>query len=132
MIEKLKAMFPDMLLGMIVAVLDIVLNQGQGYPASHLLCDGFFVAAVMLLGTGGIRFCQSKGALDGLGYGASYLMNTFLHAGRQDAREEDYFSYCQRKAEERKPYGNTILAGCFYMVLALMCLVIYQLTPVSG
>ena len=132
MIEKLKNVFPDFLAGLFVAMLVIFLNRDQGYPVTHLLCDGFFVAAVMLLGVGGIRFCQGKGALDGIGYGVSNMFNMFIHAGRQDAREEDYFSYCQRKAEERKPYGNCLLAGSFYLILSLMCLVVYQMMETAA
>ena len=132
MTEKFKAMIPDLCIGLAAGALSLGLNWNSEYPLLHLLCDAFFVAAVVLLGAGGIAFCQSKGALDMLGYGVSSLLNLFLHAGRRDAKEEDYYSYCQRKAEGRKPYAHTLWAGLCFLVPAVICLVLYQLFPVNG
>ena len=132
MTDKLKAMIPDLVLGLAAAVFTVVLNWNAGYSLIHLLCDGCFVAAVLLLGAGGIVFCQSKGGLDMLGYGMSSLLNMFLHAGRKDAREEDYYTYCQRKAQERKPFAHTLMAGSCYLVLAVIFLILYSVLPVSG
>jgi hypothetical protein len=129
--EKLKAMLPDLGIGCAAMMLSVFLNRNLGYSLPHLLCDGFFVAAVVLLGSGGLAFCSAKGGLDMLGYGVSSLFNMFLHAGRKDAREEDYYTYVQRKAENRKPYAHTLMAGLCYLVLAVIFLVIYQMMPVS-
>ena len=123
MSETRKSILADLTVGMMIAFAVYLLNQSRESGLMHKLCDCFFVAAVALLGSGGIRFCTSRGALDMLGYGFKTVGEFFTKAGRLDGPDEDYFTYCQRKAEERKPFGHFLIAGALYLVLSVIFLI---------
>lgn len=130
MTDKQKSIVTDFVLGLAAVVLVIYLNRDQGYPVVHLLCDGFFVAAVLLLGSGGLVICRNKGAFDMMGYGVKSVVNMVIPATRLGGPEqdEDYPTYCQRKAAERKPAPHLLVAGGIYLALSVVCMVIYSMT----
>lgn len=123
MSESRKSIVADLTVGMMIAFGVYLLNQDQGHSLTHTLSDCFFVAAVVLLGSGGLRFCTSRGALDMLGYGFKTVGEFFTKAGRLDGPDEDYFTYCQRKAEERKPFTHFLIAGLIYLGLSAIFLI---------
>ena len=120
MSESQKSILVDLLLGLVISVSIFVLKFDAGYSALHLLSDCTFVPAVVLLGLGGLRLCVNSGSLDMLGYGFSTLRDTFRNFGKINAGpSEDYFSYTQRVAGERKPYGHYLIAGVVFLILSL-------------
>ena len=56
-------------LGVLLCAMVIFINRDQGYGLLRQLCDGCFVAAVLLLGAGVLRYVTNQGAFDVLGYG---------------------------------------------------------------
>ena len=124
MSENRKSFLADLVLGLLIAMLVYLLNRDMEYSLTHMLCDCCFVAAVVLLGTGGIRFCTSRGAMDMLGYGFKTVGEMFTKAGRLDGPDEDYYDYVQRKAGERKPFGHYLAAGLVYLILAVIFLLL--------
>ena len=124
MSENRKSFLADLILGLLIAILVFLLNKEMEYSLTHKLCDGCFVAAVVLLGTGGIRFCNSRGAMDMLSYGFKTVGEMFTKAGRLDGPDEDYFGYVQRKSKERKPFAHYLVAGLIYLVLAAIFLLL--------
>lgn len=127
MSETRKSLVSDGILGLMITVLVFLMGQGRGHSVLHNLCDGTFVAAVVLLGSGGIRFCTSRGALDMLGYGFKTVGEFFTKAGRLDGPDEDYYEYCQRKAQERKPFGHYLIVGLVFLILSAVLLVIHSM-----
>lgn len=123
----MKAVIADLALGLLVIALVWFVNAEQEYTLVHRLCDGCYVAAVVLLGSGGLAFCRNKGALDIFGYGAHSLITMFNPGNRLARPKEDYYEYCKRKAEERKPFGHMLIAGAVYLVLALVFVAIYSM-----
>ncbi|MBR2047424.1 MAG: DUF3899 domain-containing protein [Oscillospiraceae bacterium] len=124
MSENRKSFLADLILGALIFLGVFLLNRGQGFTLTRQLCDGAFVAAVILLGSGGIRFCSARGGLDMLGYGFKSVVEMFTKAGRMDGPDEDYFDYVQRKSEERKPFGHYLIAGSIFLALSLVFLVL--------
>lgn len=130
--EKRKSLIADLIVGALIAVAVIAMNWNSGYPLSQRLCDGFFVAGVVLVGLGGIKFARNKGTFDVAGYG----LKTALHAAlpflgsrtNQNNREEDFMDYRERKEKARKPAAAELWAGLVYMVLAVAMLAVYMLT----
>ena len=127
MSETRKSFVSDGILGLMITVLVYLMGQGRGHGPLHNLCDGTFVAAVVLLGSGGIRFCTSRGALDMLGYGFKTVGEFFTKAGRLDGPDEDYYEYCQRKAQERKPFSHYLIVGLVFLILSAVLLVIHSM-----
>lgn len=123
--EKYKTFLMDLGVGAVVTALVFWLNEGRGYPFFHSLCNGFFVAAVMLLGVGGIRAARNKGTFDVAGFGLSWMAYTAFPFLRGDREEEDIHEYRQRKAQERRGAGGLLAAGAIYLALSVLALCLY-------
>lgn len=111
--------------GAAIAAAVCALNVGRGYGWSRSVCDGLFVASVMLLGTGGIRAVGSRGAFDVAGYGLrSALELAFPILKREE--KEDIHQYRERKEAQRKSPAGLLLAGGAYFLLSLAALAVYE------
>lgn len=130
MTDKQKSYLAEFGAGLLIVAYVVFINRNTGHTIVHLLCDGCFVAAVLLLGCGGILFCQKKGAFDIFGYGMKSALGLILPgASLMDSDvKEDYFTYCERKAKERKNHHQPVLVGLGYLVLSGVFMVIYTLT----
>ena len=128
MSENQKSILVDLLLGLAIAVAIFLWKFSAGYAMLHLLSDCTFVPGVILLGMGGLRLCVNSGSLDMLGYGFSTLRNNLRNIGRMDGGpKEDYYSYSQRVAEERKPCGHYLIAGAVFLVISIGLVAAYSL-----
>ncbi len=129
MSTRKKSFLANLIVGALIAVGVISLKWNPEKNLWHQLCDGFFLAAAMLLGSGGLRGIAKTGSFDAMGYGLKSAVQTFLPMlGSSTGRmEEDFYSYKERKAEERKPFVDMLLAGGVYLALSLMCLALYYL-----
>lgn len=123
----MKKIIASSITGLIIAVLVIVVNWRLQQPFVQRLCDGAFVAGVLLVGMGGLKFVRNQGFFDIPSYGISYTIHMAIPA-LGPLKDEDLLSYKERKKEERKPAGDMIIAGCVYLVLAAILLVIYNMT----
>ena len=130
MTDKQKSYLMDAVTGALIVAYVVFVNRGSGHSIFHLLCDGCFVAAVLLLGVGGIMFCRKKGAFDIFGYGMKTALGLLVPGASlmDNGEREDYFTYCERKASERKPHHQPMLVGVCYLVLSLVFMVIYTVT----
>lgn len=129
MSENWKKLLISLISGMVIAVVVVALNWSSGYPIIHKLCDGFFVAAVVLLGVGGLKVARNAGNFDMISYGvksALYITLPWLKSNSPlEHKEEDFVSYKERKRGERKPANDLLIAGVVYLVLASMLLIVY-------
>ena len=118
--EKLKLIIIWLVLGLALSALAVAMSWNQGYSWSHLLCDGFFFAAVMLLGMGGLKFFRNRGAFDMMSYSISsvfQLYNPFAKLGKGE--QEEFADYKERKEAQRKSPSDLLWAGLVYLVLAV-------------
>ena len=115
-----------LLVGFVIAAAVFALNMSREYGAARSVCDGFFVAAVLLLGIGGIRGVRNRGAFDVTGYGVKTALETALPILRHDGKKETMDEYRQRKAEERKSSRGLLLAGAVYFLLSLVAFLVYR------
>lgn len=127
MSEKKKDLLANLLFGAVIAAAVFALNLSRDYEVTRCICDGFFVAAVMLLGIGGIRGVRNRGAFDVMGYGVKNALETALPFLRRDNEKESIDDYRERKAEARKGSRGILLAGGVYFVLSLAALALYYI-----
>ena len=126
MSDKRKEFLTYLIMGALVTVPAYLLSAGRGYPVLHSLCDGFFVAATILLGVGGLRGIRNRGAFDVAGYGISSVLHiTFPFLGKD--KDEDIVEYRQRKTESRKGAGGLLAAGAVYLALSVIVLCLYYM-----
>ncbi|MCM1236219.1 MAG: DUF3899 domain-containing protein [Ruminococcus flavefaciens] len=126
MSEKRKAFLTSLAAGAILAAAVCALNVSRGYGLSRSVCDGFFVAAVMLLGVGAIRAINNRGAFDVAGYGLRMAVELVLPVLKREEKE-DIHQYRERKEAERKSPAGLLLAGAVYLVLSLAALGVYEM-----
>ena len=126
MSDKRKEFLTHLILGALITVPAYLLSAGRGYPVLHSLCDGFFVAATILLGVGGLRGVRNRGAFDVAGYGISSVLHTTFPSLWKD-KDEDIVGYRQRKAESRKGARGLLAAGAVYLALSVIVLCLYYM-----
>lgn len=127
MTETKKGILIHLGIGVVVAVGVIALNWQKGYLVTHLLCDGFFVAAVVLLGFGGLKFARNQGVFDMLTYSVSSMFQIHYPFTKMNSpleeRQESLIDYKERKRAKRKPATELLWSGLIYLVLAVVMLV---------
>ena len=78
-----KAFLTCLVLGAVLGAAVCALNVSRDYGWSRSVCDGLFVAAVMLLGAGSIRAVYNRGAFDVAGYGLRLAVELAIPALRR-------------------------------------------------
>lgn len=126
MSEKKKGFLTCLAAGAVLAAAVCALNVSRDYGWSRSACDGLFVAAVMLLGMGSLRFIYNKGTFDVAGYGLRMAVELAIPALRREEKE-DLHQYRERKEAERKSPAGLLLAGVVYLVLSLAALAVHEL-----
>ena len=126
MSARLREFLINLAVGAVITGAVFALNLSREYGVLRSLCDGFFVAAVLLLGTGGIKAARNKGIFDVSGFGLRHVVDMTIPALRREEKE-DLHQYRERKALERKSSVGLLLAGGVYLALSVIVLIIYEL-----
>ena len=94
-----KSLLSALAAGAAIAAAVCALNVSRGYGWSRSVCDGLFVASVMLLGTGTIRAVTNRGAFDVAAYGLHTVLEMTLPFLRRTdgelSRSEEHTSELQ-------------------------------------
>ena len=126
MSARLREFLINLAVGAVITGAVFALNLSREYGVLRSLCDGFFVAAVFLLGVGGIKAARNKGSFDVAGFGLRHVVDMTIPALRREVKE-DLMQYRERKARERKSSVGLLLAGGVYLAISVIVLVIYEL-----
>lgn len=123
-----KKVIINLVVGLVMAVVVFFLNWETDRTLFHRLCDSCFVAGVMLMGVGGLKWARNAGTFDMMAYGISAALDMALPWLKREQKDVDFAAYKERKQEERKPAGDLLIAGAVYLALAVIFLILYQLT----
>ena len=126
MSAKVRDFLVNLVTGAVIAGAVFALNLSREFGALRSLCDGLFVAAVFLLGIGGIKAARNKGSFDVAGFGIRHVVDMTMPAFRREEKE-NMQQYRERKARERKSSVGLLLAGLAYLAMAAVALVIYEM-----
>ena len=133
--DKRKRLIVDLIFGLLVAGAVILINANRGHAVTRLLCDGCFVAGVLLLGTGGLKFVRNEGMFDIFTYSIKTAFQIHYPLTKMNSpleeKKEDYPTYKERKKEKRKSSADLLWAGLIFMALAAVFLAVYLLVPVQ-
>lgn len=125
---KLKRVLVTLVFGLVIAVAVIGGRWNPEGNILHQLCDGFFVAGVLLLGMGGLKVARNAGTFDMMVYGMDAALRITLPWVMKEKKDADFVAYKERKQEERKPAYDLLIAGGIHMALAMIFLVLYTVT----
>lgn len=93
----------------------------------RVLCDGCFLAAVMLLGVGLLVMIDNNGLFDAFGYSARFIFNLLIPGPGKGKPKESFVEYRQRRHEKPAMYGFLLLSGGFYLLAAFVFLLLFNL-----
>ena len=124
--DRVRELLIYLAIGAAVTAAVFALNLNREYGVLRSLCDGLFVAAVLLLGIGGIKAARNKGTFDVAGFGLRSVVDMTIPALRR-GEPEDMMQYRERKALERKSSVGLLLAGGLYLALSVIALAVYEL-----
>ena len=129
-ILKRKSFWVALGVGAVIALAVALLHRSSGSSPLRLVCDGCFVAGVLVGGAGCLMLASGEGVFDIFGYGVSFVLNLHwpgIFRMPEERRRESYAEYkVRRHASPGKP-GGVLLAGGFYLLLAAVFLLIYFL-----
>ena len=86
MSDKVRDLLINLAIGAAVSAAVFALNMSREYGVLRCVCDGFFVAAVFLLGIGGIKAVRNSGSFDVAGFGLRHVVNITVPALRRGGR----------------------------------------------
>jgi len=122
-------------IAVMVAVLEGLTLQQEGYLIFHHLCDGFFISSVIFVGIGGLLWISATGFFDIFGYAFKSIVH-LLTPSNYDAEFPRYYDYkCeQNDKREGKPLTHTVIVvGLIVLALSFLCLALYNhLLPVEA
>ena len=98
--------------------------QTEPFKIFHILCDSFFVPAILITGMGALVFVSNEGAFDGLTYAVSSFVNIF----RKEKRENlaTYYDYKQSKGERNHGFGFMLICGLLFLAVSLIMYLFYN------
>ncbi|MCD7755185.1 MAG: DUF3899 domain-containing protein [Firmicutes bacterium] len=127
MSERGKQFLISMGVGLAVAIGVFFLNSQDLESIAGRISDGCFVAAVVLLGFGGLVFARNQGTFDMMAYSVSSVFRIHVPGSAIGKEKEDFADYKERKAAARKSPSGMLLAGVIYLVVSLVLLGVYYL-----
>lgn len=103
----------------------------------RILCDGCFLAAVLLIGVGLMTLVSAEGTFDIASYGMLRLTSMFRKEDKQGARlpggeagEEksrpSFFDYKMAKRGTRSTHWYLVFVGLIFLAGAFLCMVMFH------
>lgn len=130
MIQKKKDFVTGIFIGLSILVVLLLTNPQNTDSIVWRLCDGFFVAGVMVMGFGGLMHARNKGTFDMMEYSVSSVFRLRFPGasiGRAREDEEDFVAFRDRKAKARRSSAGFLLSGGIYMILAVIFMALYYI-----
>ncbi len=106
-------------------------SEDYSYSVVHMLCDGCFVAAVLLMGIGGLKFCRNGGTFDIMSFGIKSVVDVtypwLFHHPREN-KGEKFVDYKDRKRGERRGAADLLIAGAVFLAATIIFLIVWMIT----
>lgn len=126
--EHKKAYLISTAVGLLIALgvflVKGLFTQTDALIRLKILCDGFFVSAVMLLGVGLLVMVSNEGIFSTLAFGVKRF-GLFFFNRKIEKDRESYADYYQRKREKQAPYKFLLVVGGAFMLVAVILCVVY-------
>ena len=127
--QKKKDFVTGFFIGLSIFTVLMVTNPQQVDSILWRLCDGCFVAAVMVMGFGGLMHARNRGTFDMMQYSISSVFRLHFPGfsiGRAREDEEDFVAFRDRKAKTRRSASGFLISGGIYLILSVLFLILYS------
>lgn len=91
----------------------------------RVLCDGFFLAAVLLLCAGALLLVTNEGLFSMLGFSVKRI-GVFFFTRKTGPELEKFSDYYHRKRENRVPFAFLLVIGGIFLVAAGICCILFM------
>ena len=92
----------------------------------RMLCDGTFVAGILLACFGGLVLVSAGGAFDAMGFAVHTLLRKFSPRKDRFNSRMTYVEFAERRREKkRKNPGCLLFTGLAFLAAAVLCLTLY-------
>lgn len=126
MTEKRKYLLVNLIFGFVIAALVVWARWDTEKLLSFQLCDATFVAGMLLIGLSGLKFARNGGTFDMMAYGIGSAVRVTMPWVAKERKDVDFAAYKERKREERKPARGEFTAGAIYMIISVLCYIVYS------
>ena len=118
-----------------------IFEQTSAANVWEILCDGCFLAAVLLICIGLMTFISSEGMFDIVSYSAIAFLDIFrkkekkpvrsaplpgANTGEESQLKKGYFEFKQSKVGTRSAQWYLVFVGLIYLAAAFVCLLGFQ------
>lgn len=96
----------------------------ETYEIMKALCDGFFVAGILVLSFGLLVVASNGGTFDMVKYGVFSLFAVFM----KDVTKRKYrtfYDYRKAMQENKRSFSYLIIVGVAFMIIAVVFLLLY-------
>ncbi len=126
--KKLKKYFITLAIGLAIVLLVTSFNgafdSDNPKDTAKYLCDGFFIATVIIGGLGLLVFVSSEGAFDMIVYGLQSFFHLFKTSGQK--KYSSYYEYKESKAKEKIESGFMLYVGLFLLLITIILYIVYS------
>ena len=89
----------------------------------HILCDAFFVVAVVTLSSGLLIFSSNEGTFDMVMFGLKTFWGMFR---KNDVRtNETFYDYRASREEKKTPFGFLLICGLIFLAISMVMYYLY-------
>lgn len=119
----------DSVIGLVVAVvvwwIEGLFQAETALDVLRILSDGFFVAGMLFLAMGGLKWTTNGGVMDGLGF----TFKTGLARIRSDyeTAHMSFREYREARQEKATSPKSSLLAGTLHIAIAAVLYLVYTL-----
>lgn len=120
-----KFLVPALVGALISVGIVFIASRGSSRSFSYHLCNGLFVAAVILMGIGGLTMINKQGLFDIILFGFRQIRQIlFSGAGTDGSKkvDRDFNAFKKEKFAKRVGLWNWLLVGLFYFLAAFFVL----------
>lgn len=109
------------------ALIVLLVVWGQGlflHPSSQaaygILCDGFFIASVLLIGIGLMCLISNEGIFDVLSFGVINMFRIFHPSRKVFSERESFYDFRMRRRDKRVGFAFLLVVGSVYLAIAFV------------
>lgn len=109
------------------ALIVLLVSWGQGLfqgpqpqEAYHILCDGFFIASVLLIGVGLMCLISNEGIFDVLSYGVINIFRLFSPSNKFFSERESFYDFRMRRKDKKVGFAFLVIVGGGYLLAAFI------------